>query len=85
MTFNQKKIFTFNHNTTRGHCLRIGKPSVSKTLRKNLSQYDIDTWIELSEDIVTRYADVLGFKVKLNKMWLDKRVETSYIYILTIY
>ena len=39
----------------------------------------IDTWNELSEDIVTS-TDILSFKVKLDKMWLNKRFDTSYIY-----
>ena len=39
----------------------------------------IDTWNELSEDIVTS-TDISSFKVKLDKMWLNKRFDTSYIY-----
>ena len=75
-----EKFFTFNDNTTRGHIFRISKPSVNKTLRRNVFPVRcIDTWNELSEDIVTS-TDILSFKVKLDKMWLNKRFDTSYIY-----
>ena len=74
------KFFTFKDNTTRGHIFRISKPSDSKTLRKNVFPVRcIDKWNELSEDIVTS-TDILSFKVKLNKMWLNKRFDTSCIY-----
>ena len=75
-----ENFFTFNDNTTRGHLFRISKPSVSKTLRKNVFPVRcIDTWNELSEDIVTS-TDILSLKVQLDKMWLNKRFDTSCIY-----
>ncbi|MEW8547692.1 MAG: reverse transcriptase family protein, partial [Candidatus Thiodiazotropha sp.] len=74
------KLFSFNDNITRGHIFRIYKPSVKKTLRKNVFPVRcIDAWNELPEEIVTSQS-TLSFKSSLDKLWRDKRYDVSQIY-----
>ena len=75
-----KKFFTFNDNNTRGHLFRLEKQQVHKSLRLNSFPLRcINEWNSLPEDIVCKNS-VESFKVALDKLWLNKRFDTSSIY-----
>ena len=74
------KFFTFNDNNTRGHLFRLEKQQVHKSLRLNSFPLRcINEWNSLPEDIVCKNS-VESFKVALDKLWLNKRFDTSSIY-----
>lgn len=74
------KFFTFNDNITRGHIFRLEKKHVNKSLRSNSFPLRcINSWNDLPENIVC-CTSVESFKTALDKLWYQRRFETSLIY-----
>ena len=78
---NLNLFFNFADNSgTRGHNLRLQKPTFRRSLRQNsFSVPTVSVWNNLPQDLV-RSKSVLAFKSQLDKLWSDKRFDVSEVY-----
>ncbi|WAR15881.1 hypothetical protein MAR_030475 [Mya arenaria] len=74
-------FFTFADNSgTRGHNLKLFKPKARKSLRQNsFSNRIVSTWNNLPHELVNT-TSVNAFKAGLDKLWKNKRFDTSEVY-----
>lgn len=74
-------FFTFADNSgTRGHNLKLFKPKARKSLRQNsFGNRTVSTWNNLPHELVNT-TSVNAFKAGLDKLWKNKRFDTSEVY-----
>ena len=76
-----KLFFSFTDNThLRGHNLKLNKPRANKSVRINsFALRNVPVWNGLPSELVNSKT-VLEFKTKLDKLWINRRFDTSDIY-----